>query len=132
MGTGGNQLGVGETLVFERTYLAVVGDDGSAVPSVLPLTIAGFPGVVAGDIDLQVANSRVLKPIPIMSFLPEFNKSSESTINTNFEFDTQIILIPLVEFVSTVRVVRQPIIANTFLRLTFEGVGSILAPRVTL
>lgn len=132
LGSQGGQLSVGETLVFERAYFAVIDDNGVLVPVILPLTIGAFPGILSGDMNLVIANSQVLKPIPLLSFAPEFNKSSESTINTNFEFDTQIVLIPLVEFVSTVRVVRQPLIADTFLRLTFEGVGSILAPRTTM
>lgn len=132
MGSRGGELGVGETLVFERTYLVVVEDDGAAVPAIFPVTIADFPGILTGEMNLAIANTQVLKPIPLLSFASEFNKSAYHQNYSSFEFDTQIILIPLVEFVSNIRVVRQPAIADTFLRLTFEGVGSILAPRQTM
>jgi len=129
VGARGNQLGVGETLVFERAYLAVVETLALGGFVVTPLTVAAFPGIAMGEINLEIANSQVLKPIPLMSFFPEFNKSSESTTNTNFEFDTQIILPPLLEFVSTVRIPFLDPITDTRLRLTFEGVGAIISPR---
>lgn len=132
MGSSGNQLGVGEALAFERAYLLVVQDDPIfGAPIISPLTITSFGGILAGDINLEIANTQVLKPIPLASFAPEFNKNAYFTTYTNFEFDTQIVLPPLLEFVSTVRAVRQPEIADAFLRLTFEGVGSIIAPRRT-
>jgi len=132
MGSRGGELGVGETLVFERFYLSAIDDDGVLPPAIANISIAAFPGILTGEINLAIANTQVLKPIPLLSTAPEYNKSAYHDSYFNFEFDTQIILIPLVEFVSNIRVVRQPAIADNFLRLTFEGVGSILAPRQTM
>jgi len=49
----------------------------------------------------------------------------------NFEFDTQLVINPLLEFVFPVRVDTYSPIVDTFLRLTVEGTGAIIAPRNT-
>jgi len=130
MGASGNQLGVGETFVFERGYLAVLTPLNDP-PLVVPVGISTFPQIVSGDINLEIANSQVLKPIPILSWMPEFNKNAYHQEYTNFEFDTQIVLPPLLEFVSTLRTVDLATVLGALIRLSYEGVGSIIAPRRT-
>jgi hypothetical protein len=49
----------------------------------------------------------------------------------NFEFDTDLTLQPLLEFIFQLRTAVYTPIANTELRLTLEGVGSIISPRNT-
>jgi hypothetical protein len=69
--------------------------------------------------------------------LPEFNKDAENQLNTSFEFDTQVVIMPLLEFVATLRtnspaiVTPDPEEQQVFLRLTIEGTGAIIAPRAT-
>jgi len=135
-GANGNKLGVGESLAIERAYFATVLFD--SVPAVdtleiSPLTLggAGILNLADGELEIEIANSKVLKPIPITSFYAEFNKNAYHTAYNNFEFDTQIIIPPLLEFVFPYRIPATAAIANTSLRFTVEGVGAIIAPRRT-
>lgn len=133
MGATGNQLTVGETFAFERAYFATITEDPVLFTWVVAaVTIIAFPNILMGELNLEVANQQVIKPIPVMSFADGFNKSADFIGDVSFDFDTNLVLPPLIEFVSTLRVPIQPAVADTDLRLTFEGVGAILAPRVTL
>lgn len=132
MGASGNQLNVGETIVFERAYLMVTIEDPVTFEwTIVAVSAAAFPDIVMGELNLAIANSQVLKPIPIASFEPTFNKNATYGDYNNFEFDTQLILPPLLEFVSILRVPIQAAVADADLRLTYEGVGAIIAPRRT-
>jgi len=129
-GSDGNKLGVGNTLVIERSYLSIVEIDlvTDSVKSITPVTDAN---INAAELDVQIANSTVIKQIPLISFLPEFNKSALHTDYNNFEYDTQLVIPPLLEFVFRLRTGPYVIGEGKFLRLTVEGTGAIIAPRTT-
>ena len=131
-GSDGNKLGVGNTLVVERAYLSIVTTNESGnITTVDPITVSDDPSITLAEFGFMVANSEVIKTVPILSWLPEFNKVAENQLNTNFEFDTQIVLPPLLEYVATLRLAQAYTKANTYLRLTIEGTGAIIAPRTT-
>jgi hypothetical protein len=135
----GNKLGVGSTMVVERAYLSIVlFNPLSRNPeiSVLePLNIKNYAKLCDGEFSFEIANSQVIKSVPVMSWLPEFNKDAENALNTSFEFDTQVVIMPLLEFVATFRTnspaITDPEGEQYFLRLTIEGTGAIIAPRAT-
>ena len=131
-GSDGNRLGVGNSMIVQRAYLSIVKIDKDVITEVDALTIATFPAIVGGEFGLEIANSLVIKSVPIMSWLPEFNKIAENALNTSFEFDTLVAIQPLLEYVATIRVAGQPAVVGSFLRLTIEGVGSIMSPRTTM
>jgi hypothetical protein len=133
-GSDGNKLGVGSTMVVERAYLSLIvtDPDTGAVDSVEALTLTNPDAAVTlAEFGFMVANSEVIKTVPILSWFPEFNKVAENQLNTNFEFDTQVVIPPLLEFVATVRLAQAFTKANVSLRLTIEGTGAIIAPRTT-
>ena len=132
-GSDGNKLGVGNTLVVERAYLSVVTTDPSTgdFDTVANITLSSNVALLLAEFGLAIANTEVIKNVPIMSWLPEFNGDAENQLNSNFEFDTQVVIPPLLEYVATVRVGQAYKAANTYLRLTIEGTGSIIAPRTT-
>jgi hypothetical protein len=131
-GTDGNKLGVGYSMVVERAYLSIVTKDGAAFDKVEQLTLAATDAnILLGEFGFFIANSQVIRTLPIVSWLPEFNKLAENSLNTNYEFDTQIVIPPLLEFVATLRLPAGVTIAETFIRLTIEGSGAIIAPRNT-
>lgn len=132
-GSDGNKLGVGNTLVVERAYLSVVTTDPEtgAFDTVENITLSSNVALLLAEFGLAIANTEVIKNVPIMSWLPEFNGDAENQLNSNFEFDTQVVIPPLLEYVATVRVGQTYKAANTYLRLTIEGTGSIIAPRTT-
>jgi hypothetical protein len=131
-GSDGNKLGVGNSMVVERVYLAIVTvSERGFISKVQELSLTGLPGIICGELGFSIANSEVIKTIPILSFLPQFNKLAENAVNTSFDFDTQVIIPPLLEYICTIRAAEGVIEANTFLRLTIEGSGAIIAPRTT-
>jgi hypothetical protein len=130
-GADGNKLPVGNALAVERAYFSIVNiDENGSVLNIFPLATA-TANVRAGELSFEIANSQVIKQVPVASFLPDNNKSSQHVNNQNFEFDTQLVINPLLEFVFTLKINQQPAIADTFIRLTIEGTGAIIAPRAT-
>jgi hypothetical protein len=133
-GSDGNKLGVGSTLVVERVYLSLIQISAvtGQITNIDPLTIlASNPNLLAAELSFTIANSDVIKQLPVLSFLPEFNKLAENAVNTSFDFDTQVIIPPLLEYIATLRIPFPITTADSFLRLTIEGSGSIIAPRTT-
>jgi hypothetical protein len=131
----GNKLGVGSTMVVERAYLSVITKDAvtGAITKVdeLDLTTGAYAPIVAGEFTLSIANTEIIKQVPVLSWLPEFNKNAENQLNSNFEFDTQAVIPPLLEYVAIIRTAGNVTAENQFLRLTLEGAGAIIAPRNT-
>lgn len=132
-GADGNKLGVGNSMVVERAYLTV-GTYDATTNRWLTYTATGLTtniAITSAEFGFTIANSQVIKNIPILSWLPQFNKVAENELNSNFEFDTQIIIPPLLEFVATLRTQGYTLVENTYVRLTIEGSGAIIAPKTT-
>ena len=91
--------------------------------------------VKRGEFGFAIANSEVIKNMPILSWIPDFNKNANQEDYNNFEFDTQLVIPPLLEFVATLRLpsltAALPGTSTFQLRLTIEGAGAIIAPRTT-
>jgi len=134
-GTDGNKLGVGSSMVVERIYLSLVEYDavGNDLTSIQSCNLTTATGVLInnGEFGFEIANSLVIKNVPVLSFTPQFNKNAENQNNNSFDFDTQIIIPPLLEYVATLRLPNYTAIAGFFLRLTIEGSGAIIAPKTT-
>jgi len=136
-GTDGNKLGVGSSMVVERAYLTLCEYDRTTNSFVkfqpINITTGGLSDTVLnGEFSFNIANATVIKQIPILSWIPEFNKVAENALNTNYELDTQIVLPPLLEFVANLRLPNYtPGAEALYLRLTIEGAGAIIAPKAT-
>ena len=132
-GADGNKLGVGNSMVVERAYLTV----GTYNPTtnqwltVDSTDINSNVAILTSEFGFTIANSQVIKNIPILSWIANFNKVAENQLNSNFEFDTQIIIPPLLEFVATLRTQKYTAVTETYVRLTIEGSGAIIAPKTT-
>lgn len=132
-GSDGNKLGVGNSMVVERAYLTLITEDEeeNIIYSPIPLTGA-FSYLSLSEFGMSIANSEVIKNVPILSWTPEFNKNAENQLNNNYEFDTQIVIPPLLEYVCTLRIPAALVVPRgTKIRLTIEGAGAIIAPRAT-
>jgi hypothetical protein len=130
-GSDGNKLGVGNSLVVERAYLSIVDYRDGEIQSVVPVTITSLAAIVVSEFSFAIANTDVIKQVPVLSWLPEFNKVAENAVNTNFEFDTQVVIPPLLEYIATLRLPKYVAQETLFLRLTIEGTGAIISPRAT-
>lgn len=132
-GADGNKLGVGNSMVIERVYLTV----GTYNPTTNQwLTfdatdITSNVAILSAEFGFTLANSQVLKNIPVLSWIANFNKAAENNLNSNYEFDTQIVIPPLLEFVATLRTQKYTAVTETYVRLTIEGAGAIIAPKTT-
>jgi len=131
VGQSGTGLQVGESLSVDRMYLSIITVDAVDGDITSINDILAREDIIMGEVTVKIANTIVLKPIPVSSFIGQFSKSSYFQNNGNFEFDTSLIFPPLLEFVVELRTIVLAGTANTELRLTIEGVGSILAPRQT-
>lgn len=133
-GSDGNKLGVGNSMVVERAYLSIVGtntEDPTLIDTIAAVEIGSMGYILCSEFSFAIANTEVIKNVPILSWLPEFNKVAENNLNTNFEFDTQVVVPPLLEYIATLRLPKYAAVANTYLRLTIEGTGAIISPRAT-
>lgn len=134
-GTDGNKLGVGSSMVVERIYLSIVQYDavGNDLNSIAPCDLTTTRGILVNNAEFgfEIANSLVIKNVPVLSFTPQFNKNAENQLNNSFDFDTQIIIPPLLEFVATLRLPNYTAFEGYYLRLTIEGSGAIIAPKTT-
>ncbi len=119
-------LGVGDSLVMERYYLSVVTIVAGVVTVITSVTAAGLTNILAGQFTIDIANKITVVDMPVLSSDSRFNKDAPFADYNNFEFDTQIVLPPLLRFKASLRTTTQALIANTNLRLTLEGAGSII------
>jgi hypothetical protein len=119
-------------MVVERAYLTLITEDeGDVTFSTIPLT-GTFSYLSLAEFGMSIANTDVIKNLPILSWVPEFNKNAENQLNNNYEFDTQVVIPPLLEYVCTLRLPAVTTVpAGTKIRLTIEGAGAIIAPRTT-
>jgi len=132
-GADGNKLGVGNSMVVERAYLTV-GTYNPTTNRWLTLDqtdITTNVALLTAEFGFVIANSQVIKNIPVLSWIADFNKAAENNLNSNYEFDTQIIIPPLLEFVATLRTQGYTAVTETYVRLTIEGSGAIIAPKTT-
>ena len=132
-GSDGNKLGVGSSMVVERAYLSVVNvsdNDPTIIDTIAVIDINSSGFLLTSEFSFAIANTEVIKNVPVLSWLPEFNKIAENALNTNFEFDTQVVIPPLLEYIATIRL-QKYVASKSFLRLTIEGTGAIISPRAT-
>jgi hypothetical protein len=132
-GSDGNKLGVGNSMVVERAYLTVgtYNPVTNAWTTLTTTSIASNVAVLAAEFGFTIANSQVIKNVPVLSWIANFNKAAENELNSNYEFDTQIIIPPLLEFVATLRMQKYAAVSDSYIRLTIEGSGAIIAPKTT-
>lgn len=133
-GADGNKLGVGNSMVVERVYITVgtYDKDTNQWISFQPTDINSPIEILAAEFGFTLANSQVIKNIPLLSWVSNFNKAAENNLNSNYEFDTQIVIPPLLEFVATLRLQQYtPPSEDLYVRLTIEGSGAIIAPKTT-
>jgi hypothetical protein len=124
-----NQLSVGETLVTENIYFTIITEDGGALK-----TAGGFPltnELARAEFSIEIANSVVLKRLPVMSTIGIFNESAGIDNQVVYQFYTQLVIPPLLNFAVALRIPAFTLAAASEIRCNIAGVGSLLAPRTT-
>jgi hypothetical protein len=134
IGSEGNRLSVGETFVIQKAYLSIVTIDPDTQQVTSLQSISPAPGnipFVTGELDFIIANSQVIKQLPTSVFQAVTNPTSNSTVDVSFNFSTDIIIPPLLEYVAQLRTTSNVAQEGSFLRLTLQGTAGILAPQTT-
>ena len=134
-----NKLEVAEAMVIQRASLAVLTiTNPTTNPVVTAIASVSATATVkpaiygAGEFQFLIANNRTVKPMPLNSWSPEFNKSAYFSDYNNYKFMTEITLPPLLEFIASIRCTTLASQADKFLRLTIEGVGAIANVKANL
>jgi len=130
-GTDGGKLGVGESLTIQRLSFAIAQEVGvNKALEFEPLT-KGDAGIIDGELTISVANSNICLRLPILQFLPEFNKDAENQINTSYELDTLLIIPPQLDYTFSLRV-SGLVTEGSYLRFTVECFGLFFNTCTTL
>lgn len=126
-----NQLTVGETLITENYYLAKAEiAEGGGFEKFEQLSTDELG---QAEFSFEIGNSLTIKRLPLLSSLGRFNPNAGFEGYAVYNFYTQVVIPPLMNFVGIVRIppfAGAPANGLAF-RLNIEGVGSLLAPRTT-
>lgn len=149
-----NKLQVGEAMALQRFsfYIIQCTTGTTNVLSVQP--IAYFPQfhrLYGGVLNFTIAQDTVIKKLPLASMYAPFNPDSRFqglfqtqplaadpvtsylTPQDIFHFDTDIILLPQLEFVAQVQLppIALPAGSDFYLAMKLEGIGSLYNPKST-
>jgi hypothetical protein len=130
VGAEGNRLNVGETFAIQKIYFGYIttNPDTGEFDSFQ----VGFPFFAKGELSFQIANSQVIKQLPLIDFYQNsFNPSAVNGNDIAFETLTDIVIPPLLEYTLTVRTANQIAAADQHLVCFIEGTAGILAPQTT-
>lgn len=145
-GSFGNKLEAGESIVVQRISLALVvpeqqADGGYSFSTIESIDNTAASILGAAELSLEIGNTTVLKPVPVLEFFPQFNKTSDFANNgvsqggqVVYHLDTLITIPPLLDYVFYLRSSTAPDAVEFVgyeIRLTYEGVGSIINTRHT-
>jgi len=124
-----NKLNAGETMSLQRAYFVVMAcSAGTTTPTGInaPESAAATKSVTTGVFNVVNGNQSITKDIFAGSFQSTFNRGSKFGGQSVYHFDTMASLLENVEFYATLRVKGLAAIADSYLGLVIEGVGSIL------
>jgi hypothetical protein len=133
IGAEGNRLNVGDTFVIEKIYFGLTGvdPDTNLVTEFLP-GLGAFPALQLGEFSFQIANSQVLKQLPLSIFsLAQLNPTAVNFNDFAFETFTDIVIPPLLEYIASVRLYTGVTQANVYFTCFIEGTAGIIAPQTT-
>jgi hypothetical protein len=122
-------LPVAESLAVQRYYFMILTlTDGVYAYYSLEAGIAALPELTPlaiSEMSFTVANDVVMKPIQVANSLPQFNKNAQNNESNVFEFNTNLIIPPQLNFEFNLRTLPiDPGTKNIFIRLVVEGVGA--------
>ena len=124
-----NQLSVGETVVTETIYFSVIDFTEGAVSKIEPIGLT--TAFAQAEFSIEIANSVVLKRLPVLSTQGVVNESSGVDGNAGYQFYTQLVIPPLLNFAVALRVPAFTLSSAVDVRCNIWGGGSLIAPRTT-
>lgn len=131
LGSDGNKLGVGNTMVIESiTFFILTYDTVNLRFDAIASATTTAP-IMTGLLNFEIANNRVIKNLSLLELNASFDKNIGSTNDSTLELETDIVIPPLLNFVAQVQMSSFTGAANTYLRCVINGTGGIIAPRTT-
>lgn len=133
IGAEGNRLNVGDTFVVQKIYFAVA-DLNAETGAITKINygLSTISGLAVGEFSFQIANSQVIKQLPLSMFFGSLlNPTAVNQNDVAFETFTDIVIPPLLEYVLTVRLSQPVATANRRLYCFIEGSAGIIAPQTT-
>ena len=124
-----NQLSVGETLVTENIYFSIITETDGALTRADQFSLQNE--LCRSEFSIEIANSVVLKRLPVLSTIGIFNESASIDNQAVYQFYTQLVIPPLLNFAVALRIPAFTLAANSEVRCNIAGVGSLLPPRTT-
>lgn len=125
-----------ESFELKRAFFALITmrDADNSLVSVEQLDLAAHPGFASGEIEFYIVNQRVIRPLSIRSFFPQFNADADHALETVKLWDTKLVIPPLLEFKCSIKFQPQFFTApgegqSTYLFMTIGGPGGIFAPK---
>jgi len=133
IGAEGNRLNVGDTFVVQKIYFGVadINPDTKAITG-FSQGLGSISNLFKGELNFQIANSLVIKQLPIVSFAYAFaNPTAVNADDVAFETFTDIVIPPLLEYVLSIRLANAITQANKKVYCFIEGSAGIIAPQTT-
>jgi hypothetical protein len=131
VGSDGNKLGVGETMVIESISFYVLTYDTVNLRFDQIALVTTFPALTNSLINFEIANNRVIKNLSMQEINSFFDKNIGSNNDSTIELNTDIVIPPLLNYILQVQIPSYTGNANTYLRCVINGTGGIIAPRTT-
>jgi hypothetical protein len=132
LGSDGNKLGVGNTIVISSISFFVLQYDTVNLRFDTIATIqATSPALQSANVSFEIANNRVLKNLSLVELNAAFDKNEGATNDSTYEMETQIVIPPLLNFVCQLSAPQYTEGTNKYVRCVINGVGGIIAPRTT-
>lgn len=125
-----DSLSVAESLSVQRFSLSILQEtEAGFVLIPLDQALSSIPEVTnlsVSELQLTIANDVVMKPIQVSNSLPSYNKTAYNANSNVYEFNTDLVIPPQLDFSFQLRTL--PIAPPTgdvlYLRLIVEGVGA--------
>jgi len=124
-----------ESFVLERAFFTLVSVDQASgdITEVRQLDLTTDPGIATGEIEFFIVNQRLIRPLSVRSFFPEFNQWSDHVEESVKIWDTQLVVPPLLKFRVTIQFPEgfftDVVNTDTYLFMTLGGPGGIFAPK---
>jgi hypothetical protein len=125
-----NRLEVNEANVFQYiSFHVVTFSAAGALPvvSIEPLSTT-FAGMYRSDWSLEVSTSQLVKPTPIDTQFPNFNRHAKHTTHESVKMLTNLIIPPQTEFVIRFQTTNTTTSTTKELLCMLEGDGTINSP----
>lgn len=135
IGAEGNRLNVGETFTIQKIYFGLLSvDPDTLIPFNFDSSISIIPGLAKGEFSFQIANSQVIKQLPMAMFgSAACNPTAVNDTDIAFDTFTDIVIPPLLEYMATVRLTNTVNVGDLDFRFVcfLEGTAGIIAPQTT-